>query len=179
MELVGVHSWVAAGFTVLQCLPAPSPGHGLTALARHCDTAVEEFVKSLEPEARPGQFVLLGAGLGANIALLMSLERFSQLVLVDSEPVLPGLVWAQPHSLARIFLSPPGPAFSEATVARAWGESGLAMVGRIKHNVLLVTTEDPQLVRIYQVRPPPLSLSLSLSHDLLCSGRHAGLLPES
>ena len=153
MDLVGVHSWVAAGFTILQCQPAPQPGHGLTALAQHCDTAVEEFLNKLETP--PSQLVLLGAGLGANIALLMSLERFSQLVLVDTEPVMPGLVWAQPHSLSRIFLSPPSPAFSEDTVSRAWRESGLAMVGRLKHNVLLVTTEDPQLVRIYQVSPPP------------------------
>ena len=156
MEFVGVHSWVAAGFTILQCLPAASLGHGLTAVAANCDSAVEEYARKLETP--PSQFVLLGAGMGANIALLMSLERYSQLILVDTEPVMPSLVWSQPHLLSRIFLSPPSPAFSEATISRAWRESALAMVGRIKHNVLLVTTEDPQLTRIYQVSQISLSL---------------------
>ena len=52
MDLVGVHSWVAAGFTLLQCMPAPILGHGLTALAAHCATAVEEFLRKLETQLR-------------------------------------------------------------------------------------------------------------------------------
>ena len=177
MEFVGVHSWVAAGFTILQCIPAPSLGHGLTAVAAHCDTAVEEFVRKLETP--PSQIVLLGAGTGANIALLMSLERYSQLILVDTEPVMPSLVWSRPHLLSRIFLSPPGPAFSEATISRAWRESGLALVGGLKHNVLLVTTEDPQLTRIYQVSQSVSQISLCLCDDWWCSGGQAGLLSET
>merc|ERR1719219_3011682 len=84
MDLATVYSWITAGYTIVQCLPAPSPGDGLHTLANHCDTAVDEYVRKLETD--PAEFVLLGAGLGANIALLMSLERYSQLVLVDSEP---------------------------------------------------------------------------------------------
>ena len=97
--------------------------------------------------------VLAGVGMGANIALLMDLSRYSQLILLDLEPQLPGMVWTRPNLLSRTFLSPT-PAFSRDTVARAWEVSPLYMVEQVKHNILLVTTEDPQLVRIYQVSSP-------------------------
>ena len=150
LEVSTVWSWVSAGFTILQCIPTPNPGHGLTSLASHCNTAVTEFLTKLEPQ--PRDVVLLGAGLGANIGLLMDLTPYSQLVLVDLEPSLPGMVWSRPHFLSRAFPSP-GPAIPPETVAAAWRVSPLYMVGGVKHNVLLVTTEDPQLVRIYQVGP--------------------------
>ena len=144
-----VWSWVSQGFTILQCQPSPHPGHGLTSLAGHCDTAVKEFLNKLETE--PREMVLLGAGVGANVGLLMDLSPYTQLVLVDLEPSLTGQVWSRPHFLSRTFLSP-GPAFSPEVLARAWEVSPLGMVDQLKHNILLVTTEDPQLIRIYQVR---------------------------
>jgi len=147
LEVSTVWSWVSAGFTILQCIPTPNPGHGLTSLASHRNTTVMEFLTKLEPQ--PRDVVLLGAGLGANIGLLMDLTPYSQLVLVDLEPSLPGMVWSRPHFLSRAFPSP-GPAIPPETVAAAWRVSPLYMVGGVKHNVLLVTTEDPQLVRIYQ-----------------------------